>query len=167
MAEEGWIKHIVQVLTFQHNDYRCIFENGIVGIQYGLLGHTNLKVLSILADLLVIPLFGVLYLTWRKCGRPPEYTLLAFVPVSWMLFQLQYEGTLNFATPGFQCIPVVLFALLTCLLATKTTTRLFRDASQPSPLYRLVWKWIILRFQSAPNLFPAKRIQKTGGVVLC
>jgi hypothetical protein len=126
--KEGWIKHLVQVMTFQHNDYRCMFENGIVGIQYGLLGHTNLKVLSIVGNLLVIPIFGVLYLIWRECGRPRDYTLLAFVPVSWILFQLQYEGTLNFATSGLQCIPVVLFALLTCFFATKTTTTAFVGA---------------------------------------
>jgi hypothetical protein len=123
--KEGWIQHLVQVVTFQHNDYRCMFENAIVGIQYSLLGHTNFKALSIIGNLLVLPLFGVLYLIWRECDRPRDYTLLAFVPVSWILFQLQYEGTLNFATSGLQCLPVVLFALLTCLLAAKTSTKAF------------------------------------------
>lgn len=122
---EGWIKHLAQVVTFQHNDYRCMFENGVVGIQYALLGRADLKMLSMLGDLLVIPLFGVLYLIWIECGRPHEYTFLAFVPVSWLLFQLQYEGTLNYATSGLQCIPVILFALLTCLLATKASRMAF------------------------------------------
>jgi hypothetical protein len=121
----GWVEHIAQVFTFQHNDYRCMLENAIVGTQYTLLGHTNIRVLSIVGNLLVIPIFGVLYLIWKDCGRPLEYTLVAFVPVSWMLFQLQYEGTLDFATSGLQCIPVVLFALLTCYLAPKKSTAAF------------------------------------------
>jgi hypothetical protein len=121
----GWADHLVQIFTFQHNDYRCMLENAVVGAQYGLLGHTDIRVLSILGNLLIIPIFWVLYLIWRDCGRPREYTLLAFVPVSWMLFQLQYEGTLDYATCGLQCIPVVLFALLTCYLAAKRSRAAF------------------------------------------
>jgi len=117
--QESGIRRIAEILTYQHNDYRCMFANAIVGVQYSILGHTDLKTLQIIGDLFVIPLFGVLYLIWRECGRPHDYTLLAFVPVSWILFQLQYEGTLNFAISGLQCIPVILFALLTCYLATK------------------------------------------------
>lgn len=122
---ESGIKHIVEILSFQFNDYRFMFGNAIFGIQYQLLGHVDFKALAILGDLLVLPLFGVLYLIWRQCGRPRDYALLAFVPVSWMLFQLQYEGTLNFATPGLQRLPVIMFALLTCYLVTKKSTKAF------------------------------------------
>jgi hypothetical protein len=122
---ERGIKHILEIMTYQHNDYRFMFENTIVAIQYTILGHTNLEVLSIMGDLFVIPLFGILYLMWRECGRPREYTLLALVPVSWILFQLQYESTLNLATPALQFIPVLVFALLTCFLATKASKRAF------------------------------------------
>jgi hypothetical protein len=126
---ESGIKHIVQILTFQHNEYRCIFANAIIGIQFAILGHTDLMALKILGDLFVIPLFGVLYLIWRDCGRPRDYTLVAFVPVSWILFQLQYEGTLNYTISGLQCVPVILFALLTCFLATKASNAAFLGAT--------------------------------------
>lgn len=119
---------IVEIVSFQHNDYRCMFENAIVALQYTVLGHTDLKALSILGDLCVIPLFAVLYLIWRECGRPLDYRLLAFVPVSWILFQLQYESTLNFATSGLQCIPVLMFALLTCYFAAKAGKLAFLGA---------------------------------------
>lgn len=110
---------LVQILTYQHNDYRCMVENAVVGFQYSLLGHANLTALCIIGNLLVVPVFGALYLIWRERGRQRTYSALAFVPVSWLVFQLQYEGTVNFATSGLQCIPVVLFALLTCVFATK------------------------------------------------
>jgi hypothetical protein len=42
-----------------------------------------------------------------------------FIPVSWLLFQLQYESTLNLPTPSLQFLPVMFFALLTCWLAPK------------------------------------------------
>ena len=114
------ISHVIQIVTYQHNEYRLMFENAVVGVQYAILGHTNFKELAILGDLFVIPLFVLLYLIWRECDRPRGYTLLVFVPVSWILFQLQYASTLNNAT-ALQTIPVIVFALLTCFLATKTS----------------------------------------------
>jgi hypothetical protein len=105
-----------------------MFENAVLGIQYSILGHTNLTALAIVGDLFVIPLFGVLFLIWRGCGLPAEYTWLAFVPVPWILFQLQYAGALNNATGSLQLIPVVVFALLTCLLATRTDKMSFAGA---------------------------------------
>ncbi len=123
--KESGIQHFIQIMTFQHTDYRLMFENAVIGIQYSLLGHTNLKALTIFGDLLVVPLFVVLYLMWRECGRPRDYTLLAFVPVSWILFQLQYASALDCVTVPLQIIPVILFALLTCYLATKRSTVAF------------------------------------------
>jgi len=113
--------HLALILTFQHYDYRCIFRNAILAAQYVLLGHTDIRGLSILGDLFVLPIFAALYLIWRECGRPQDYSLLVFVPVSWIFFQLQYEGTLNFPTPALQILPVTLFVLLTCWLASKTS----------------------------------------------
>jgi hypothetical protein len=126
--QESGMQHLVQIVTFQHTDYRLMFENAVIGIQYSILSHTNLKALTILGDLLVIPLFGLLYLMWRECGRPRDYTLLAFVPVSWILFQLQYASALDCVTVPLQIIPVILFALLTCFLAAKTGSRAFLGA---------------------------------------
>jgi hypothetical protein len=122
---ETGLGRLFQIATYQHNEYRCMFGNAITGIQYQILGHTNLQVLSILGDLFVLPLFGLLYLIWRECGRPRDYTILAFVPASWILFQLQYESTLNFASSGLQNIPVIVFALLACFLASKAGATAF------------------------------------------
>lgn len=123
--KESGIQHLVQIVTFQHTDYRLMFENAVIGIQYSLLGHTNLKALTILGDSLIIPLFVLLYLMWRECARPREYTLLAFAPVSWILFQLQYASALDCVTVPLQIIPVILFALLTCYLAPKAGIAFF------------------------------------------
>jgi hypothetical protein len=125
--ESGW-QHVSEILTYQHNDYRFMFENTIVGLQYTFLGHTNLRALSILGDLFVLPVLGVLYLIWEEAHLPAEYSLLAFIPVSWILFQLQYESTLNLPTPVLQFVPVMLFALLTCYLAPKSSTASFIGA---------------------------------------
>ena len=105
-----------------------MFENAIVAMQYVLLGHTNLEVLAIIGDLFVLLIFAVLNLIWGTYSLPRNYRFLAFIPVSWILFQLQYESTLNFATSGLQCFPVIFFALLTFLLATRTSATAFAGA---------------------------------------
>jgi len=125
---EAGIQHIIQVATFQVGPYRMMFEHAVVGVQYAILGHTDLKTLAILGDLLVIPLFGLLYLMWWECGRPRNYTLQMFVPASWILFQLQYVTDLDSATASLQLIPVILFAVLACFLATKSGTIVFLGA---------------------------------------
>ena len=117
-SERGF-QHIVQIFTAQHNEYRLIFENAIFGIQYELLGHTNLEALSILGDLFVIPLVLVLYLIWRDLGIKGDFALLGFIPTSWIVFQLQYASTLNCAMNPLQSVPVILFMLLTCWLAVR------------------------------------------------
>jgi hypothetical protein len=123
--QESGISHILEIVTYQDNDYRLMFENTFIGIQYALLGHVNLEVLAFIGNLFVLPLFGVLYLIWRQCGRAREYTLLAFVPASWILFQLQYAGALNNVTGSLQLIPIVMFALLTLFLASQASKKTF------------------------------------------
>ena len=119
LKQESGFQRFIEVFSHQHNEYRLMFENAIVASQFAILGHTDLLALKILGDLLIIPLFCVMYLIWRAFGRPADYTLMAFVPVSWLLFQLQYEGTLNYTMAGLEIIPATLFAVLTCYLASR------------------------------------------------
>ncbi len=116
--QEHGMQHVVQILTSQHNEYRLMFENVFFGLQYSLLGHTDLRALAILGDLVVLPIFGVLYLIWKQGDRSHEQ-ILWFVPVSWILFQLQYASSLNSAMAPLQNLPVILFALLCCFLAAR------------------------------------------------
>jgi hypothetical protein len=91
---ESGFQHIAQIVTAQHNEYRLTFESAIFGIQYEILGRTNLEALSTYSSYLF---FFVLCLIWKDFGRSGDFALLRFVPASWMVFQLQYASTLNFA----------------------------------------------------------------------
>ena len=116
--QEHGVQHLVQILTSQHNEYRLMFENVFFGLQYALLGHTDLRALAMLGDLFVIPIFAVLSFIWRQGGTAREQ-LVWFVPVSWILFQLQYASSLNSAMAPLQNLPVVFFALLCCSMAAR------------------------------------------------
>jgi hypothetical protein len=116
------------IFTTQDNEYRLIFENAIYVIQYSFLKHADLKTLSLLGDLLVLPIFGVLYLIWRSAPGSAGRSLLAFAPVSWILFQLQYASTLNCVMTPLQHLSAILFVLLSLYLGSRKENAAFAGA---------------------------------------
>lgn len=115
---ESGLQHIQEIVSFQHNEYRLMFESAIFGAQYGLFGHTNLKALSILGDLFVVAISLVVYLIWRRGTLPKSMGLISLFPISWLLFQLQYAETLNWSMASLSNLPALLFAFLAIYLAT-------------------------------------------------
>jgi hypothetical protein len=86
--QQRGIEHLVQIITWQHNEYRLMLMNALVGAQYATIGHIDLRALAILGNTFILLMFGVLYLISRTDGYPPAIRLLVFVPISWILFQL-------------------------------------------------------------------------------
>ena len=123
-AASGWSKLAV-LWTHQHNEYRLAFQNVIYALQYEALGRVAMKPLTVLGDLLVLPLFGMLWLLWRRCGLPFRYTFLAFVPAAWILFQLQYASTLNCVMAPLQNVAVLVFTLAVFHFGTQQSWRSF------------------------------------------
>ena len=113
MAKVGYI------LSAQHNEYKTMFANFVIAVQYTFTGHPNFVLLSWLGNLFILPL---LYLLWRHFMQAePDISrrLLFFLPVPFLLFQLQYAETLNWSMPGLQNLPVLVFALacVSCVTA--------------------------------------------------
>ena len=125
LKHENLLGKFVLILTAQHMEYRLAFQNAIFALQYGLLGHSDVRSLSLLGNLFVLPICGVLYLLWRASPNSRITTLVGFVPVSWLLFQLQYASALNCAMSALQNLAVVLFALLSIYLGSRPTSAAF------------------------------------------
>lgn len=105
----AWAKACYVVLA-QHNEYKPVFANFMIALQYGISGHPSFILLSWLGNLFVLALF---YLMWKYFLVDEKNTsrrLLLFAPVAYLLFQLQYAETLNWSSPGLQNIPVLIFA---------------------------------------------------------
>jgi hypothetical protein len=107
--------HLAQlgaVLFHQHNEYKPIWSNLVIALQYAVAGHVNFIVLSLLGDLQV---FLLAWLFW-KAFAPHEVKgtgrLVLFVPVALVIFGANYGETLNWPMPGLQNLGVVAFALL-------------------------------------------------------
>ena len=105
MAKVGYI------LSAQHNEYKTMFANFVIAAQYGLSGHPNFLLLSWLGNLFLLPLLWLLWKHFMRAEQDLSRRLLFFLPVPFLLFQLQYAETLDWSMPGLQNIPVVVFAL--------------------------------------------------------
>lgn len=107
----GVLTKLIYIISAQHNEYKPMFAHLIFVLQYKIFGHPNFVGLSWLGNIFILPLF---YLIWRSF-LPGEgslsHKLMFFVPVSFLLFQLQYSETLDWSMPGLQNITILVFAL--------------------------------------------------------
>lgn len=111
------------ILYTQHNEYKTIFANAVITLQYELSGHhPNFVILSWAGNIFILALF---YLLWRNFLPREDHLrqrLVLFVPVAYILFQLQYVETLNWSMPGLQNIPVLIFALASITYLVREST---------------------------------------------
>lgn len=108
-------------LISQYNQYKLFFEHALFWLQLELSGHLDLAVLCILGDSFVL---WLAILLWKMfLPRDTEFTgrLTFFVPIPWLLFQLQYAQTLNFSMGALQNLPVLLFSLAAIYLLLRRT----------------------------------------------
>lgn len=109
-ATMNWLQRLELIFQFQHNEYKLFFENAILALQYLVLGHPNFIVLCLIGDFLVLVLF---YGIWTRLmpKLDLDQKLMTAVPIAFLLFELRYAETLNWATPTLQNIGVLVFAL--------------------------------------------------------
>ena len=107
------------LLTVQHNEYKLFFENTVFVLQYAVLGHTNLVFLCIFGDLSILFLGIILWKMFLPQLENRLLRLALFLPVTWLIFQLSYSETINWAAPGIQNLYIPVFSLATFLFLVK------------------------------------------------
>jgi hypothetical protein len=103
---------VLEIATLQHNEYKLGFEHSVVAAELELTHHLNFTFLTVLGDLLLLPLGYLLWRTYQQDEKGLARRLLAFLPISLLFFSLTYWENLNWATTGLQNTPVILFGLL-------------------------------------------------------
>jgi uncharacterized membrane protein YjfL (UPF0719 family) len=109
-ANMNWLHRLGLIFQFQHNEYKLMFENAILALQYVVFGRPNFIALCLAGDLLILALFFGIW----TCLMPKldlDQKLMTAVPIVFLLFELRYAETLNWATPALQNIGVLVFAL--------------------------------------------------------
>ncbi len=96
-------------LADQHNEYKLFFGQGVAWAQFALLGHVSFVQLCVLGDSAVLVLALLLWSMFLPDEKDLARRLAYFVPVAWLLFQLEYCETLNWAMAAMQNLWVLVF----------------------------------------------------------
>jgi hypothetical protein len=115
-------------LVSQHNEYKLFFEHALVWLELELFGHIDLKLLAIIGD--AFPLWLTILLWKMFLPRHPDVStrLILFIPIPWLVFQLQYAQTLNFATGALVNLAALVFSLAAIYFLMGKTRRAFAAA---------------------------------------
>ncbi len=113
----------------QQNEYKIIFGHAFVWLELTLFGHINFRLLSIAGDLFVLLLLFVLWKLFLPNEPDKTRRLALFLPVPFLIAQLSYWETLNWALPGLQNIPILGFSLGTIYLLGRNTNRAWWGAA--------------------------------------
>ena len=105
------------ILAAQHDEYKLIFEHFIVGLQLTLSPHIHYRLLVVLGNLFVLASLAVYWFGYFR-ELPLGARLLRFAPISFLLVQLNYVETLDWAMCGLQMIPIIFFTLLALYFLT-------------------------------------------------
>jgi len=99
------------IIAAQHDEYKLIFEHAIIAAQYSLTGHISFGFLILLGNLLVL---GIAWLLWKNYFSDEKdltRRIILFLPICYLLFQLNYVENLDWAMCSLQTIPVLFFTL--------------------------------------------------------
>jgi hypothetical protein len=115
-------------LATQHNEYKLFFGHALVSCQLAFFGHIDIRILCAVGNGFILLLALLLWRMFLPNHPSVVYRMLHFIPVCWLLFQLQYVGTLNWAMPSLQNLPVIVFSLGGIYLLLRATRLSFWGA---------------------------------------
>jgi|GEM_PF-3242014 len=121
-------KKLLLFLAAQHNEYKLFFIDGIAWAQFALLGHVNFAQLCVLGNSAVLVLAFILWSMFLPGHKDLARRLALFVPVTWLLFQMEYWETLNWALGSLQNLWVIVFSLGAILCALRPTRKAYIGA---------------------------------------
>lgn len=102
---------VLWFLTSQHVEVKLFFLHAIVLLQYTLLGHLNFRFLSLFSEGFILLMALVLWKMFIPKYSDTLLRLTLFLPVMFLLFQLQYSHDLSVVTPGTAHIASLYFSL--------------------------------------------------------
>lgn len=98
----------IKLLFIQHSEHRIVFNRLILLLSYYLTGTVNFKLFIVLGNLSLLASLFVFYKALRKNNHPIYY----FLPIPFILFQLQYFENSTWALASLVNFSVILFSYL-------------------------------------------------------
>jgi hypothetical protein len=124
----GFTAKLSFLLSTQFNEYKLVFAEALTWLQYDLWGRVDFEVMSAISNAFVLLLALLLWKMFLPTHKDLGSRLALFIPVSWLLFQLQYYEILNWGGAGLQHIPSTVFAFAAIYLLFQKTRKTFCGA---------------------------------------
>jgi len=99
------------IVAAQHDEYKLIFEHAVIAAQYSLTGHISFGFLILLGNLLVLGIGWLLWKNYFSSEKDLTRRIILFLPICYLLFQLNYVENLDWAMCSLQTVPVLFFTL--------------------------------------------------------
>jgi len=124
----GFFARAAYFQAAQTNEYKLFLYHAFIWLQFSLTGHIDFAVLSVVGNAFVLFLGIVLWLMFLPSHKDLATRITFFIPVSWLLFQLQYWENLDWATAVNQHIAVLPFVFGAIYLLLRGSRRAFSFA---------------------------------------
>jgi hypothetical protein len=98
------------LLERQFNEYKLVFLEAVVWLQYAVMGHVDFRVLSAISNAFVLLIALLAWKMFIPAHKDIATRLALFIPIPWLLFQFGYQELLNWGGDGLQHLPSLLFA---------------------------------------------------------
>jgi len=113
---------LLYIVTAQHNDYKLIFEHMVVAVQFSLMHYSSFGFLIIFGNLFLFLLLIIYWNQYFANGYDLLRRLVLFLPISYLIFQLNFAEMINWAMSGLQNLAVVIFSLASILFLTRSSS---------------------------------------------
>jgi hypothetical protein len=124
----GFFARAAYYQAAQTNEYKLFLYHAFIWLQFSLTGHIDFAVLSVVGNGFVLFLGIVLWFMFLPNQKDLAARITFFIPVSWLLFQLQYWENLDWATAVNQHIAVLPLVFGAIYLLLRGTRRAFAFA---------------------------------------
>jgi hypothetical protein len=115
-------------MAAQFNEYKLFFGHAVAWLQFSFFGQADFRVLCAIGNGFVLLLAILLWIMFLPGHKNLAHRTAFFIPVSYLLFELGYAETLNWAMPSLVNLPVLVFSLGTLYLLMRGSRRAFWSA---------------------------------------
>ncbi len=117
------------LLSSQFFEYKLLFAEALAWLQMDVSGQVHFTILSAVSNSFVLFLAILLWKMFLPNQKDLSLRLALFVPIPWLLFQLEYYELLNRGGAGLQHITSTAFAFATIHLLYRRTRLAFIAAA--------------------------------------
>jgi hypothetical protein len=127
-VHQGFFAKTSYFFAAQYKEYKLFFEHALVFAQFAVLGHIEFRFLCAIGNGFVLLIAILLWKMFLPGCKDRATRLMFFIPVTWLIFQLQYVETLDWAMASLQNLPVIVFSLGAIYLLVRGTRRTYCEA---------------------------------------